>query len=178
MTTEKLTTIARPYALAAFEYAQEKSELPAWESMLKMAAIIAQDTEMTLLLQRPGVSSKQLAELFCDLLSKEMSNERRNFIFLLSEYDRLTALPEIAELFIHYRAEHEKTMTVQVTSAVKLNEAYQEKLVQALTKRLKRKISLQCLIDETLLGGVVVRAGDWVLDGSIRGKLNRMSEFV
>lgn len=178
MMTEKLTTIARPYALAAFEFALATSELSAWENMLKLAAVVVQDASMEQLLSRPGVTQKQVAEIFCDILAKEMNDERSNFIRLLAEYNRLTTLPEIAALFAHYRAEHEKAVTVQVTSAIKLDDAYREKLIQALTKRLKRKISLECSIDETLLGGVLVRAGDWVLDGSIRGKLNRMNEFI
>jgi F-type H+-transporting ATPase subunit delta len=87
-------------------------------------------------------------------------------------------LPDIANLFAYYRAEQEKNMTVQVASAVTLDQDYQKKLVTSLTKRLKRQISLQCTIDPTLLGGIVVRAGDSVIDGSVRGKLNRLYESL
>lgn len=178
MNTEKLTTIARPYAQAAFEYALAKSDLLAWEKMLKTAASIAADKDMARLLDSPRVTQKELANIFSDILAPALDVEKKNFISLLAEYERLTALPEIAELFAAYRADYEKTVTVQVTSAVKLDESYQQKFINALTKRLQRKVALDCRVDESLLGGVMVRAGDMVIDGSVRGKLNRLLESL
>lgn len=180
MMTEKLTTIARPYALAAFEYALENHDLLSWETMLKTAATIAQDKEMTPLFSSPAITQNEMVDIVCGIVEKTqtLDVEKKNFIQLLAEYERLTALPEIAKLFAAYRAEYEKTITVQITSVIALDTAYQQKFVDALTQRLKRKIALECEIDESLLGGAIIRAGDMVIDGSVRGKLNRLLESL
>lgn len=178
MITEKLTTIARPYALAAFEYALDKQELSAWESMLLNAAHIIENKDMADLLHSPSVTQEQLVDVFEEILHLSMDQEKKNFLSLLGEYGRLEALPEIAALFGDYRADYEKTITVQITSAVSLNAVHQQKFIDALTRRLKRKVTLECAVDESLLGGAIIRAGDMVIDGSIRGKLNRLIESI
>lgn len=180
MMTEKLTTIARPYAFAAFEYALENNDLISWEAMLTTAATIAQDKQIERLFSSPTVSQGEMIDFFCDIVEKAqpMNIEMKNFIQLLAEYERLAALPEIAKLFAAYRAEHEKTMTVEVTSVIALDKEYQQKFVDSLTQRLKCKITLECKIDESLLGGAIIRAGDMVIDGSVRGKLNRLLESL
>jgi F-type H+-transporting ATPase subunit delta len=178
MTTETTTTIARPYAKAAFEYALAKHELPVWETMLQAAASLTDDKSIVRMLASPKVSQKELADLFCEILKPMLNAERKNFISLLAENKRLSALPAIKMAFEDLRAEYEKTLTVQVTSAIALDEPYQLKITQALTKRLQRKVSLECNVDPELLGGVIVHAGDLVLDGSVRGKLNRLIEFI
>lgn len=180
MMTEKLTTIARPYALAAFEYALENHDLLSWEALLKTGALITLDKQMVHLLNSPSITQEELTDVFCDVLSKKLTldSEKQNFIRLLAEYERLAALPEMAELFVKFRAHYEKTLTVQITSAIELDNSYQQKFVDALTRRLKRKIALECDVDESLLGGAVVRAGDMVIDGSVRGKLNRLLESL
>ena len=174
----KLTTIARPYANAAFEYALAKKSLPAWETFLQSAASLTRDASMKKMLASPQAVKKTLADLYCDLLKPQLDAERTNFLRLLAENSRLVALPEIAELFAVARAEAEKKLTVSVISAAKLTDDYKKKLIAALTKRLNREVELQCEVDEHLLGGVIVRAGDTVIDGSIRGKLSRLNEFI
>lgn len=178
MITGELTTIARPYASAAFEYALSKHALPEWEGMLLSAATLVKLDKINLLLSSPEMSSSRLAELFSDVLAKVLDPEKINFIKLLAENKRLPVLPEIAELFANYRADYEKTIDVQVVSAIELNKSYQKKLVNKLTHRLQRRVSLQCEVDPSLLGGAIVRAGDMVIDGSVRGKLNRLLESL
>lgn len=173
-----MTTIARPYVAAAFEYASAKQELPAWESMLQAAASLTLDPSVARLLQNPNATKQQLADIFCEILKPQLSLERTNFIRLLAENGRLTLLPEIAELFGTFRAAEEQTITVQVVSATELDSVYQQKLVEALKKRLQRQVKLQNTVDESLLGGIIVRAGDMVVDGSIRGKLTRLIDFI
>jgi F-type H+-transporting ATPase subunit delta len=174
----KLTTIARPYAAAAFEYALAKKALPAWEMLLQSAASITRDPSIKKLLVSPKAAKKALGDLYCDLLAPQLDTEKTNFVRLLAENSRLIALPEIAALFAIARAEAEKKLTVTVSSADELSDAYKQKLVGALTKRLDREVELQCDVDTNLLGGVIVRAGDTVIDGSIRGKLLRLNEFI
>jgi F-type H+-transporting ATPase subunit delta len=173
-----MTTLARPYAVAAFEAALEKNALMAWEGMLSIAAAVVQHDDVARLLDNPRITTQQLFELFSDVLSSVLDSEQKNFLHLLVENKRLPLLPDIALLFADYRAEHEKTINVEVVSAVTLDTIYQQKLSQTLTKRLHRKVSLQCSVDPSLLGGAVVRAGDTVIDGSVRGKLNRLLESL
>lgn len=178
MTTENYTSIARPYAMAAFEYALAKKALPAWEEFLQMAAVIAEDPQMVRLMASPKVNKAQRADFFCELLKSQLDDEKKNFIYLLSEHNRFAVLPEIAKQYQLHRAEHEKKATVSVTSAVALDAQQRTKLVQQLTKRLQLEVTLNCTVDPTLLGGAIIRVGDRVIDGSVRGKLHRMIEFI
>jgi F-type H+-transporting ATPase subunit delta len=171
------TTIARPYVAAAFEFASAKNDLPAWENMLQSAAQLVENKELKSLLQNPSISSYQIADLLAELLAP-LDAGKSNFIQLLAENDRLSVLPEIALLFKAARKEKEKSVTAHVSSAVALSKDYQEKLIKALTKRLQRKVDLQCEVTPDLLGGVIVRAGDLVIDGSVSGKLTRLNDFI
>jgi F-type H+-transporting ATPase subunit delta len=176
--TGNFTSIARPYAFAAFEFALAKNALSAWEELLQAAALVAKDRLVVRLMASPAVNHKQLADLFCDVLASNLDDDRKNFIRLLAEHKRYAVLPEIAEQFVQYRAEHEKKVKVEVTSAIPLDEQQKSKLSQALAKRLQLQVTLACTVDPALLGGAIVRAGDMVIDGSVRGKLNRMIEFI
>jgi F-type H+-transporting ATPase subunit delta len=173
-----MTTIARPYATAAFEYALAHKDLPAWEMMLVSAASVTSNASVIQLLSSPKVTTQQIADLYCEVLASQLDAARKNYILLLAENERLFALPAIAIAFQLARAAQEKTMLVEVISAVKLEDDYQQKLVKALTVRLQRQVELQCKIDPSLLGGAIIRAGDTVIDGSIRGKLTRLNEFI
>jgi F-type H+-transporting ATPase subunit delta len=173
-----MTTIARPYATAAFEYALEQKALPAWESLLQTAAAITENPAVTELLASPNVTGKQLADLYCDLLAAQLDAPKKNFIQLLAENERLAILPDILIAFQESRAAQEKSIAVDVVSSVELSAAYQQKLVAALTKRLQRQVELHCTVEPSIIGGIVVRAGDMVIDGSIRGKLARLNEFI
>jgi F-type H+-transporting ATPase subunit delta len=176
--SSKLTTIARPYAAAAFEVASANKALAPWETFLQSAASIANDAAIQELFASPGLDKALLAELFCNLLQPQLDAEKTNFLRLLAENSRLNALPEMARLFGEARTLAEKKITVSVTSAVALDKNYEAKLVAALTKRLQRDVELHTEVDANLLGGVIVRAGDMVIDGSIRGKLLRLNEFI
>ncbi len=178
MKTGKMTTIARPYAIAAFEYASAHNAIPEWEAALNAGAVLSDDVSVQRLLTNPKVSLTQIGELYSDVLGKMLNTEITNFFHLLTQNHRLSALPEIAELFKAYRAAQEKTLNVTVTSAVALDNSYKHKLIEALTKRLQRKVTLECSLDANLLGGAVITAGDTVFDGSVRGKLNRLIEFI
>jgi F-type H+-transporting ATPase subunit delta len=173
-----MTTLARPYAVAAFETALDKDALASWAGMLNNAAQVIQDNQVVHLLGNPLITAKQLIDLICDVLNPILDTEKKNFLSILAENKRLPLLPDIAALFTMYCAEHEKSINVDVISAVRLDAVYQQKLVQSLTKRLQRNVSLNCTVDPELLGGVLVRAGDTVIDGSVRGKLNRLFESL
>ncbi|EKD55181.1 MAG: F0F1 ATP synthase subunit delta [uncultured bacterium] len=176
--TGKMTTIARPYAVAAFEYAAAHHVLPAWEAMLSAAAIITENPLLQSVFANPKITAGEVAQFYCDILAKQLDKAQINFIHLLAEHNRFGVLPDIAALFKQYRLAAEKKLTVQIISATKLDDQYKQKLTDALIKRLQKEVSLECHIDADLLGGAMAVAGDQVIDGSVRGKLNRMIEFI
>jgi F-type H+-transporting ATPase subunit delta len=178
MMTGNVTSIARPYAIAAFECALAKNALPAWQELLQTAAIVSQDPLMIRIMASPDVNKTQLADLFCDVLTSELDAEKKNFICLLAEHKRFPVLPEMAKQFAQLRAEHEKQATVEVVSAVPLDAQQQAKLTEALAKRLHLTVSLTCSVNPELIGGAIVKMGDKVIDGSVRGKLQRLFDFI
>jgi len=171
-------TIARPYAQAIFSLAQEQSDLKGWSDMLQFAAAVAADPEMVAVINSPSFDSSQLAELFIDICGDKLNDAGKNMIRVLADNDRLSVLPEIVELFEQERAAVEGTVVAEVTSAVALNDAQQSSIAEALKKRLGRDVTLECKIDESLLGGAIIRAGDVVIDGSVVGKLEKLASAL
>lgn len=174
----ELITLARPYARAAFETARAEDALQQWSEMLALAAQAASDPDMRRLLASPTVSDKQKADLMIGLYDGNLPQSGSNFITLLSENQRLALLPHIRTLFETARADLERTVDIQVSAPYELTEEQQQKLAQALSKRLERKVSLATTVDKSLIGGVVVRTGDMVIDASVRGKLTKMAEAL
>jgi F-type H+-transporting ATPase subunit delta len=172
------TTIARPYAKAAFAIALQDATLTAWARLLQTAAAAIQDQRVIILLRDPRTSPEQRLNLLCDICAVALHEAGRNFFKLLALKHRLDILPEIAELFETYRIEHEKTARVEVISAAPLNTTEQQQLTQALHLRLQRAVTLDCRVDDTLLGGTIIKAGDWVIDDSIRSKLTRLNTVL
>jgi F-type H+-transporting ATPase subunit delta len=169
------TTIARPYAKAAFAEARADSMLGAWSAALHTAAVVVEDRRVHSLLDDPHVSTEQLSQLVLDIAGAGLGEHGRNFVRALAEARRLDCLPQIAALFDAFKDEAEGIADVTVTSAVPLDERQQQSLSAALTRRLKREVRLHCTIDPELLGGAVLRSGDLVIDGSVRGRLTRIA---
>lgn len=174
--SEAITT-ARPYAQAAFEEAQRQGNLKGWSAMLLSLAEAAEHPEFRAVATHPQVSKKQ-AESLVEGLLDEVNAEQRNFARLLVDNRRLLVLPEIYALFESLRAEAEKTVNVVVDSAYELSATQQEKIVASLKKRMGREVKLTCKIDGQLLGGIVIRAGDKVIDGSARARLGEMANAL
>ncbi|WP_434983753.1 F0F1 ATP synthase subunit delta [Vreelandella zhaodongensis] len=172
------STVARPYAKAAFEYARDQQVLDAWSQSLAMAGAIVKDRQVAGLLGSPKLSSEQKTSLLADMLSDNANEAFKRFLTTLADQRRLTALDAIADQFEHLRAEYEQRIDVTVVSAYKLTSAQRTKLANALKKRLNREISITTRVDKSLIGGVILRAGDTVIDGSVRGRLNRLSEAL
>lgn len=168
------TTIARPYAQAAFEEARERGTLAAWAEALATAAQVVRDPGVERLLGNPRVAPEQLAQLVIDVVGPRIDEPGRNFVRTLAENRRLDVLPEISTLFDRFRDEAEGTIDVTVTSAVELPADQRARLAAALEKRLSRRVELHCEIDTHLIGGAVLRAGDMVIDGSLRSRLERL----
>src|SRR5580698_4539261 len=169
------TTIARPYAKAAFAEARGDSMLDAWSGALHTAAAVVGDPRVHSLLGDPHVTPEQLSKLVLDIAGAGLGAHGRNFVQLLAEAGRLNCLTQIAALFDTYKDDAEGIADVTVTSATPLDERQQQSLTAALSRRLKREVRLHCTTDPELLGGAVVRSGDLVIDGSVRGRLERIA---
>ncbi len=174
----EVSTIARPYAKAAFECAAQSKELTEWSSMLALASIISQTDKVKLLLDNPSQGHAAKADTFIELCGDALSGSAKNFIRVLAEHKRLSALAAIALDFETLKASLEQSVDVEVASAFELSDGQQEKLKSALRGRWKKNINLQSKVDPSLIGGVVIRAGDMVIDGSIRGKLSQLAESI
>lgn len=174
----ELITVARPYALAAFDEAQRLSALPTWSDMLQSLFDAIQDEQVRALIANPHVPKVQMENLMLAFGGTKLSAAQSNFIRILLENHRLILLPEIAAIFEMMRAEAEKVVDVVVTSAFDLSESQKQKITTALKARTQREIRLDCKVDPELLGGVVIRAGDRVIDGSARTRLSELASAL
>ena len=165
-------TAARPYARAAFEVAVAGGAQQQWTDMLAFMEVVAGDPVMRALLDSPVLSRQQAADLFISVCEGQVSEQGANFIRLLAENARMHLLGEIAAL---YRADAEGTVDAEVISASAVNEAQLASISTALKRRLGKEIRLASRIDSSLIGGAVIRAGDLVIDGSVRGRLDKLS---
>lgn len=175
----ELSTLSRPYAKAAFEFAVTIDQgLGAWSEQLAVAAQVSQAEKMVKVLSSPSLTSDQQAAQFIDVCGESLSAKVQNFVRVLAENKRLSLLPEIAALYEDFKANREKTVDVEVATAFELDAAIQEKLAAALSGKLDRDVNVHTHIDKQLLGGVVIRAADVVIDDSIRGRLNKLAEVM
>lgn len=172
----ELSTLARPYAKAAFEYAMEAGDLQGWSDSLATVSSVAKQSSVDQLLSSPSSTASEQAAALTGICGESLSSAGKNFICILSENRRLKLLPQIAHQFEIMKANQEKAIEVDVASAQPLDEEQQEKLTEALSKKLERKVNMQVSLDKSLLGGAVIRAGDTVIDGSIRGRLTKLAE--
>ena len=169
------TTIARPYAKAAFQEAQGDKDLGPWSETLRAAATAVRDPRVHELLGSPSVSGEDLAQFVMGVTGPALDEHRQNFFRMLAENHRLGFLPEISALFDEYKDEAESVIDVTVTSAAPIDGAQQQALSKALERKLKRTVRLHCATDSTLIGGAVLRAGDTVIDGSLLSRLKRIA---
>lgn len=172
------TTLARPYAEAAFRLAQERKALAGWSEMLKLASTVAADPQMSRLIDNPRVPRERFVEFFLDVCGKKLDKDGANFIRLLTENHRLRLLPEISALFEARRAEAELRVEAEVVSATAVSAEQLKTIAAALKQRLGRDVTLATHLDPSLVGGIVIRAGDLVIDGSVRGKLQALATHL
>ncbi|MDQ8039943.1 MAG: F0F1 ATP synthase subunit delta [Rickettsiella sp.] len=168
------TSIARPYAKAAFEIAIKGKQLDAWSVLLDQTALIVKEEPMQILLK--DLRLDKMVAYECLLLACEsmIFTAGKNFLKLIALHQRLLVLPEISRLFANYKAKQANQVTVKAISAVSLTKPEGQALTMALERRLQREIKLDYTVDDYFLGGLVIRVGDLVIDGSVRGKLERL----
>jgi F-type H+-transporting ATPase subunit delta len=173
-----LTTLARPYAKAAFELAQAGQVLAEWDGMLDLAGQIVSDESMARLLESPHVSSPEAAAIIKDAAGDSFDGRFNDFLTVLADNDRLALLPQITVLFQALRSEAENRLAVKVVSAVPLDDDQAGRLKAALARRFDCEIQLENEVEAGIVGGAVVYAGDQVIDGSLRGRLNKLSNSL
>jgi F-type H+-transporting ATPase subunit delta len=169
------TTIARPYAKAAFQEARGDKDLERWSETLRAGATAVRDPRVHELLGNPRVSGEDLAQFVMGVSAPKLDEHGQNFFRMLAENHRLGFLPEISMLFDEYKDEAESVIDVTVTSAAPIDGAQQQALSKALERKLKRSVRLHCETDPALIGGAVLRAGDTVIDGSLLSRLKRIA---
>ncbi len=174
----ELSTIARPYAKAAFEYARDSKQLSQWAEQLAIAAAVTADKGMQAALNDPALTVEDQVRMLCDVCGDALGTQARNFIAVLATNKRLLLLPEIHSLFAQYKANQEKSVDVEVISAFDLADAARDRLAEVLGKKLERQVKVRTTTDSNLLGGVLIRAGDLVIDGSVRGRLNKLAAAI
>lgn len=174
----ELSTLARPYAKAAFNAALDSKQLDAWSTQLSTLAAISQHETVERLIANPELSAADKAKTLQQLAGDALNEGGSNLLSVLAENRRLALLAEISEQFEVLKAEQEKTADVLVTSAFSLSDSQQKTLADKLTAKFSRQVQLTVEIDESLLGGVVIRSGDTVIDGSVRGKLAKLAEAM
>ena len=175
---EDTGTVSRPYALAAFNQARESASVAQWGAMLETLETICRDATMMGLIANPKVAGEEVAKLINDIAGSRLSDEARNFVRLLAEYERLELVSQIREIFERRRAELEGRGEVEVRTAYPLTSEQEGRISDAVSRRLGVSVSLTVEIDDSLIGGVVIRAGDLVIDASLRGRLNHLRQSL
>lgn len=171
-------TLARPYAEAVFELAEAKSELDTWSTALAALAAIVSNEDVAAIMDNPAIADSTMADAIIGVAGDDLNAGATNLVRLLVENDRLRLAPAIAELFEQRKADAENRVDVQVTSAAEFSEEQRAALAKSLEKRLSRSVRLSFEQDENVIGGAVIRAGDLVIDGSLRAQLERMRSVL
>lgn len=179
MAESEITTVARPYARAAFSKAlDEASGLANWSRMLALLSAAVQSQPVRFALDNPRLTTEQEARLVTDIMGDALSVKGRNFVSILASNGRMALLPAIHEIYEMLKAHHEKTMDVTLTSAFEISTDDSRKLAEALKKRLQREVHLSSTVDKSLLGGVIIRTEDTVIDNSVRGRLQKLARVL
>ena len=174
----ELTTAARPYARAVFEMAEKTGKLGEWSELLGFMSGIAANEQVVELLASPKMAKQSGADAFIQLADGKLNDEAKNLVSMLAENNRLSLLPEMSQIYDVLKDEAEGSVEANITAAKKLTQDEEKSISDALGKRLGRKVKLKVGVDEALLGGAIIQAGDLVIDGSLRGRLAKMTSVV
>jgi len=176
MAMDDATTLARPYGQAAYRQAEREGEVDAWSEGLGLLAAVTGDPDLARLLADPRVPADRVTELVLDVCGGGLSATMTNFVRVLGEGRRLGLGPEIARLFEVERRRRAGRSAVEIVSAYALEAAQVRMLADAIGRRLGRDLTLTTSVDESLIGGVVIRVGDSVIDASLAGRLRELAQ--
>lgn len=169
-----LTNVARPYAQAVFELARDNNDFASWGDQLDLLAAIASDHTMVELLKNPTFTTDQQIKLLLEVCGDKLDPNGINLVKLLVSNDRVNALPDIAAVYAEKRAEAESVIEADMITATPIDDGQREAFASALQSKLGRSVKLNFEVDEDLIGGAVIRAGDWVVDGSVKAQLEQL----
>ncbi len=172
----EFATLARPYANAAFDVAKSAGRLEEWSSGLNLLALAGEDPNLKAMIQSPTATTAEKAFKLAELFRDDLLDSVRQFVHVLAENKRLSLLAEITTQFEVRRADEARTLDVEVTTAVPLSDSEQNRFQEILERRFEQQINLTTAVDETIIGGAHIRAGDTVIDGSLRGRLAKLGE--
>ena len=175
---QDVSALARPYGMAAFKQAQEEGKVGEWSDMLRLLVLIMQDSTMLGLISNPKVDDQQLAELIIDVAGDGLSKTGQNLVRVLAENERLGEMAAIQAIFEQERDRVEGRSHVQVTSAFALSDEQQKRIGESMSKRLGTEVDVSVTVDDSLIGGVIIRAGDTVIDASLRGRLSQLGQSL
>ena len=174
----ELATLARPYAAAVFKRAKETDATVKWSQSLAFMSAVLKNEDISVVIDNPKFNKERLSALMLDICQEHVNEENANFLKLLVHNNRLTLLPTITKLFEAYKAEDEGYIEVEVLTAYALSKEAKHSFTETLEKTLGKKILMNVAVDKSLIGGVLVRAGDRVIDGSIKGRLQHMQKAL
>jgi len=174
----ELATLARPYAAAVFKRAKETNATEKWSQSLAFIAAILGNKDISVVVDNPKVGSQKIVDLILGICEGQVDKEGENFLKLLVHNKRLALLPYVAEIFEAYKAEDEGYVDVDVFTAYPFADTVQQRFTETLEKKLNKKVHMKVTVDASLIGGVLVRAGDRVIDGSIKGQLQHMQKAL
>ncbi len=173
----EVTTIARPYAKAAFDFAVEQKAVDSWLEMLVFAAEVSKDSTLQQVIHS-SIAPDQLAQLFIQICGEQLNVYGHNLIKVMAENGRLSVLPDVLVEFTALKAELDKEVEAVITSAAALSDAEKTKIQKSLENRYQRKVRLTCQLDPSLMAGLVIKIGDDIIDASVRSKLTRLAEAL
>jgi F-type H+-transporting ATPase subunit delta len=172
---QETIALARPYAEAVLKRAQETNALDNWSEMLWLLSTIVQSPEISAFITDPRLSRSQVETTLLEIGGDHLNEEGQNLLKILMQNNRLALIPDITTLYEQYKHEHQGAMRVLVQSAYALDEAQEQTLAAALKERLQRDIEIHSEQNSELIGGIIIHAGDLVIDGSVRGQLHRLA---
>ena len=173
----EVITVARPYAKAAFDVAVEHKALDKWLEMLAFSTEVVKNETVQSLLQG-SLGTQKMGELFVQLCGDQLNEHGQNLIKVMAENGRLSALPAVLAEFVALKSELDKQLDASVCSASPLSDADITKIQASLEKRYGRTVKLNCSVDPSLMAGLVIKAGDEIIDATVRSKLNRLAEAL
>ncbi len=174
----EISTLARPYAQAIFSLALADKNLKAWSDKLALLKEVASNGSMIEVITNPDVTDEQVLSLFKEICKDGLDEQGMNFLKLAAENGRLEIIPAIADAFEVLRAEFEGSIKAQVISAYAVNATQKKSIAEALKNKLGREVTITTKTDKSLLGGVIIRAGDMVIDGSVKTQLEKITHSL
>ncbi len=172
----ELAELARPYSEAVYKIAKEKGTAQKWSEMLEMLSLVMADQDISRAARNPRVGDDRFIVLLLDICDGKLNKEGVAFIKVLSENKRLGLVSKISEMYEQYRSDDEGYLTVELTSAFPVSDEDQKKLSETLGKQFGKEIRLNVEEDRSLIGGIIIRAGDKVIDGSVSGQIEQLAK--